>query len=151
LTFAPTSAIIKPSKKAKENKPMITNYTHTDRYHFVVDGVPSDSFDPCDLDTAIVYAKAALTLLDALNMDWLLCEIVSDTTGEVDATILNATEIEDDDEPTAEEIDAECVFHATCADCPYQPYCDTVEEEEDDDDEEALYALIAQMRRALGQ
>ena len=129
---------------------MITNYTHTDRYHFVVDGVPSDSFDPCDLDTAIVYAKAALALLDALNMDWLLCEIVSDTTGEIDATILNATEIEDDDEPTAEEIDAECVFHATCADCPYQPYCDTVEEE-DDDDEEALYALIAQMRRALGQ
>ena len=60
-------------------------------------------------------------------------------------------QIEDDDEPTTEEIDAECVFHATCADCPYQPYCDTVEEEEDDDDEDALYALIAQMRRALGQ
>lgn len=130
---------------------MITNYTHTDRYHYAVDGVPSDSFGPCDLDTAVAYAQAALTLLDALNMDWLVCNIISDTTGEIDASMLNATEIEDDDAPTAEEMDAECVFHATCADCPYQPYCDTVEEEEDDDDEEALYALIAQMRRALGQ
>ena len=130
---------------------MITNYTHTDRYHFVVDGVPSDSFDPCDLDTAVVYAKAALTLLDALNMDWLVCNIISDTTGEIDATILNATEVEDDDAPTAEEMDEECAFHITCTSCPYQQYCDMVEEEEDDDDEDALYALIAQMRRALEQ
>lgn len=129
---------------------MITNYTHTDRYHYAVDGIPSDSFGPCDLDTAVAYAQAALTLIDALNMDWLVCNIISDTTGEIDASMLNATEIEDDDAPTAEEMDEECVFHITCATCPYQPYCDTVEEE-DDDDEEALYALIAQMRRALGQ
>lgn len=123
MTSVSVSAIIKPSKKAKENKPMITNYTHTDRYHFVIDGVPSGSFDPCDLDTAVVYAKAALTLLDALNIDWLLCKIVSDTTGEIDATISNATKIEDDDKPSTEAIDAECKFHDTCADCPYQPYC----------------------------
>lgn len=123
MTSVPVSAIIKPSKKAKENKPMITNYTHTDRYHFVIDGVPSGSFDPCDLDTAVVYAKAALTLLDALNRDWLLCEIVSDTTGEIDATISNATKVEDDDKPSTEAIDAECKFHDTCTDCPYQPYC----------------------------
>ena len=125
---------------------MITNYTHTDRYHFVVDGVPSDSFDPCDLDTAVVYAKAALTLLDALNMDWLLCEIISDTTGEVDATILNATEMEDDPEPTPEEIDEECAFHATCAGCPYRQYCDEDDEDEDDDEPDAS-DLIGQLLR----
>ena len=129
---------------------MITNYTHTDRYHYAVDGIPSDSFGPCDLDTAVAYAQAALTLIDALNMDWLLCEIVSDTTGEVDATILNATEIEDDDEPTPEEIDAECEVRDTCAGCPYQQYCDQYYDEDDedeDDDEPDASDLIGQLLR----
>lgn len=124
---------------------MITNYTHTDRYHYAVDGAHSDSFGPCDLDTAVAYAQAALTLLDALNMDWLVCNIISDTTGEIDATMLNATEIEDDDAPTAEEMDEECAFHITCATCPYQLYCDEADEE---DDESTDDDLIGQLLRA---
>lgn len=121
---------------------MITNYTHTDRYHYAVDGIPSDSFGPCDLDTAVAYAQAALTLIDALNMDWLVCNIISDTTGEIDATMLNATEIEDDDAPTAEEIEAECVFHATCAGCPYQQYCNEEDEEDDEPTDDDLIGML---------
>lgn len=147
-----------------------THITDTDYYHYIVDRVHSDSFGPCDLDTAVAYAKAALSLLNALNMDWLVCNIISDTTGEICAEITNEDDYdsplnmtikrshaqdyvdphfpiepdEKDDYPNCNDHCYECPDRDTCPESPLHL-------DEEDDDENVLYLLIAQMRRILGQ
>lgn len=98
--------------------------THADRYHCVIDDVAHYSLGNCDLEHAIEYTKELLAPLKTLKLNWLVCNIISDTTGEIDVTILNTDRAEmEDTKPTEEELITECDNCRVCSECRYQRWC----------------------------
>lgn len=92
--------------------------TRADYYLCVIDNVAHYSLGYCDLGHAIEHAKELLAPLKTLKLSWFVCHIVSDTTGEIDATILNTDKVEmEDTKPTKEEVITECDNCHVCSEC----------------------------------
>ena len=92
--------------------------TRADYYLCVIDNVAHYSLGYCDLGHAIEHAKELLAPLKTLKLSWFVCHIVSDTTGEIDATILNTDKVEmEDTKPTKEEVITEYDNCHVCSEC----------------------------------
>lgn len=104
--------------------------TRADYYLCVIDDVAHYSLGYCDLGHAIEHAKELLAPLKTLKLSWSVCHIISDITGEIDATILNTDKVEmEDTKPTKEEVITECDNCHVCSECRYQRWCPADEEE----------------------